>query len=848
MPNKCVVPLCNGNYNEENRITVFKIPRNEPERSSWISALPKRTGENNKPYEYPKNSYICVRHWPGYPDELPHLKMPGGAKRPTVAPFHFENVPPSCIPTPRKLRRVSSIEERQMNLFNERDLISNFKECTQPSKFINTDNIFIKSTSPDKCIFMLFDFATNTPIFRGYLNIINQPGTLSDITISAYDNANNEISISHCTLPNNQVNRWSQLQECVNTVLHNEKTKQQRFNEAISLLSCDDVDNRTSFVIRQLELITSKAFSKEDYLFAATAFPSARYEYLRDYLILPSPRKMRELKSNVTADSLINKVFATITMPQQKVCIILVDEVKIKPCLIYQGHGVFGYSEDSPAEKARSVLCVMVKCLHGGKSFVASLTPIFTLGASCMFEKILHVISAVHAVGGHVIAIVSDGLKTNVACYSLFQGFDQEKPWVVPHPAARGQSLYLLTDTVHLLKCIRNNWITEKQKQLKLGDSLIPADWAHVQKLYDLEKDSLLKLTPLTKASVQPSTMDRQKVSFALKIIDDKTIAAMKSLNYDNAIPTISVLQIISKWWKIVNVKSVVESSRFNDVARSAITGLECNSIQDLSDLASFFEKSPSGNGNKRVQSLTIDTKKALCRTTHGLVELSKDLLENFSFEYVLLGEIQQDKLEGEFGCWRQMCGGNMYMSYKDVDSSFKSRGLKLLAKLESLPSSEQKPCSLCNSDPDASVLKALENLGSALATLTPLQIASSIYVAGYILKCNPEMVVDENELVEEASSDFITTLSRGSLLIPDQQTALWVQLCFIFAESVSLKCHKQLTDMICEISCLYDIFPLPPKSACRQLANVLLSGFQKRDFDQVTVKQAMKLKRLSSR
>ncbi|MEL7307550.1 MAG: hypothetical protein AAGK05_06505, partial [Pseudomonadota bacterium] len=104
-------------------------------------------------------------------------------------------------------------------------------------------------------------------------------------------------------------------------------------------------------------------------------------------LILPSSRKMRELKSRVTAESLIKEVFTNVQQPQQQICILLVDEVKIKPCLIYQGHGVFGYAEDNPEEKARSVLCVMVKCLFGGKSFVASLTPIYTLGAPCMFSN-----------------------------------------------------------------------------------------------------------------------------------------------------------------------------------------------------------------------------------------------------------------------------------------------------------------------------------------------------------------------------------------------------------------------------------------------------------------------------
>ncbi|MEL7307551.1 MAG: hypothetical protein AAGK05_06510 [Pseudomonadota bacterium] len=341
-----------------------------------------------------------------------------------------------------------------------------------------------------------------------------------------------------------------------------------------------------------------------------------------------------------------------------------------------------------------------------------------------------------------------------------------------------GKYLYLLTDTVHLLKCVRNNWFTEKHKQLQLGDSREPSDWAHLEKLYDLEKDSFLKLAPLTKASIYPSPLERQKVSLALKIIDDKTIAALKSLKSEDAQPTIEMLQIISQWWKIVNVKSVVESKRFNDSYRSAINDQECDSLRRLAELASFFEKSPSGNGRNRVRSLSIDTKKALCRTTQGLFELSKDLLTNFNFEYVLLGEIQQDKLEGEFGCWRQMCGGNMYMSFKDVDSSFKTRGLKLLAKLQSLPISELKPCSSCNVDPDSSILKALEKIGSSLEKLTPFQIASSIYVAGYILKCNPEMVVDADDLLDESESDFINTLSRGSLIIPDRQTVYWVQLC----------------------------------------------------------------------
>ncbi len=41
--------------------------------------------------------------------------------------------------------------------------------------------------------------------------------------------------------------------------------------------------------------------------------------------------------------------------------------------------------------------------------------------------------------------------------------------------------------------------------------------------------------------------------------------------------------------------------------------------------------------------------------------------LEDLEFEYVLLGKFQTDHLEGRFGWYRQLSGGNYYISLRQL-------------------------------------------------------------------------------------------------------------------------------------------------------------------------------------
>ena len=67
-------------------------------------------------------------------------------------------------------------------------------------------------------------------------------------------------------------------------------------------------------------------------------------------------------------------------------------------------------------------------------------------------------------------------------------------------------------------------------------------------------------------------------------------------------------------------------------------------------------------------------------QTLHGLANVAEDLLQNYDFEYVLLGKLQSDPIGGHFCCYRQMSGANFFTSLQQLlDSEEKIRVLNKL-------------------------------------------------------------------------------------------------------------------------------------------------------------------------
>ena len=91
MPGKCEVVKCNGNYKNENKCHVFKSPRIEHERQSWINVIPPRENFEIDPFKF----IICERHWPK------------------------DTPSPSCLPTHKSEPRQPKEEDKLLDyLFN----------------------------------------------------------------------------------------------------------------------------------------------------------------------------------------------------------------------------------------------------------------------------------------------------------------------------------------------------------------------------------------------------------------------------------------------------------------------------------------------------------------------------------------------------------------------------------------------------------------------------------------------------------------------------------------------------------------------------------------------------------
>ena len=85
-----------------------------------------------------------------------------------------------------------------------------------------------------------------------------------------------------------------------------------------------------------------------------------------------------------------------------------------------------------------------------------------------------------------------------------------------------------------------------------------------------------------------------------------------------------------------------------------------------------------------RIKMLTLDTSEPLVLTLQGIVSLTKVLLAQ-GLAYFMLGQMQSDRIEGEFGIYRQSAGGNYHISLDQVLNGIRLKRLKLLKKLRAV-------------------------------------------------------------------------------------------------------------------------------------------------------------------
>ena len=161
---------------------------------------------------------------------------------------------------------------------------------------------------------------------------------------------------------------------------------------------------------------------------------------------------------------------------RQKSFILLIDEVYVK-------------AVNKPSALANTVLGFFHMGLFGGPKFLLRMIRITELDSIFLFDECQKVINSINEAGGNIISIISDDSRVN---QKIFKTFDcvLNKPWLTKN------GIYLLFDFVHLLKSIRNNWITQKTKELVFPDNgeMKTAKWEDIVTLYKAEESNIVKM------------------------------------------------------------------------------------------------------------------------------------------------------------------------------------------------------------------------------------------------------------------------------------------------------------------------------------------------------------------
>lgn len=606
-------------------------------------------------------------------------------------------------------------------------------------------------------------------------------------------------------------------------------------NEIVRYLSIKEPDHLLQIWLDHLAVIGKRDFGQKLYSNDIIArsfeyFAKSRSTYSRfiqDYK-LPSVKVLQRITSRcsrIDDEKFLHSIFSNLNSDQNKT-IIMMDEVHVKCSLSYHGGAVFGKAVNQENAVANTILSVMIKCLYGGPELIYKAYPIRGLTSSFLENACQDTVEAIEKQeNGEVLAIITDGHKINQKTFDKLKE-SEEKPWI-----KKDTSTFLLYDFVHIQKCVRNNWITEKTQELEFtfeGRTEV-AKWSDIINLYELEKNNLVKLSKLDAVSVNPKPIERQRVSTVLKVFCDETVAALEchsQLDSNSVSGTVKFLKIFIKMWKIMNVKGVSEANRMRDPLREVIRSMDDERLLFLKEVACMAVKMKP-KGSLRMKTFTHDTSKFLVHNCHAFIELAKHLL-NEGYEYVIFGWFSTDPIEKNFGKWRQGTGGIYFITVQNVLEKLNINRAKLLLNLDKdlrgVTEECFHQCEQCDKPLTEKECDIIDNLEELEKSLSNDVMASLVFIGGYIQRKAGSFYEFDTMIYFDNYGLYLNTLDRGKLTKPHDTLMQWTIFCFIlFTEISDVVCRKNIMKKFEAISEKYN-FEASDKHN-RTIANILINN-----------------------
>ena len=255
--------------------------------------------------------------------------------------------------------------------------------------------------------------------------------------------------------------------------------------------------------------------------------------------------------------------------------------------------------------------------------------------------------------GGRVMVTTAIGVlgATTNSPYFVVDGLD--------HP------VHVVYDVPHLLKSVRNNFI---RYNIKIDGCV--ASWEHVDKFYQLDKASPVRLAPrLTDRHIEVSNVLKMRVCLAAQVLSHSLAAGLRTRVLTNELNA-EVLHTAAFVEKMDNLFDLLNSrrKRADKPARCAIAKESTN----LKLLASFREWVAKWEfTGARVQS-TIKCHQGLQISLQSIYALSCELM-NDGFIFVCTSRFNQDCLENVFAAIRSKQGWNENPTPAQFHAAFRS-------------------------------------------------------------------------------------------------------------------------------------------------------------------------------
>ena len=312
--------------------------------------------------------------------------------------------------------------------------------------------------------------------------------------------------------------------------------------------------NSIKFIYERLNLMTqNKLDYSTEMIFSSLLYNCSPkgYRLLRDSknIILPSYSTITRLTLSTYMNPLIEQhnnfliyiknKFKFLVQNDTTVSL-LVDEILLKPYFDYKGGNIVGLSDNSN-EAATSAFVFMLSSAFSQYKDVVHVIPTKCLKAESLFDIIKHIIIGLEEIGFQVLSIITDNNAINKKAISLFCS-PPKLSIVYPYSVLKSQPLFFLFDSVHILKCIRNDWLGQKDPSKCMVfpksyngnhqlDNIQSAPFCTLQKLHSLESQSILKYCyKLTSKALSPTNLERQNVNLVLQIFSEYIIQGLLTL------------------------------------------------------------------------------------------------------------------------------------------------------------------------------------------------------------------------------------------------------------------------------------------------------------------------------